>query len=210
VRARLALAALAAVANANFLLAPLVGARVDLATGVISELSVPGQPGAVWFRLGDGTAGLLCAVLALPPRREAAPRARFRALCLAAFGLTTLVSALVPLSCAPSLGPCPPSAAGAELVHDGVSVVGTLAAVLGGLELARRARGRVLRPLAVLAALGSVGTGAYEVVTFLLGGNGGGGSAQRVQVLAVSLWVVLEVVSRGREPGARTGRVPRS
>lgn len=208
-RARVVLAVLAGLANANFLLAPLLGARVDLATGVISELSVPGEPGASWFRLGDGTAGLLCAVLALPVRREPVRHARFRALCLAAFGVTTLVSALVPLTCAPSLGPCPASSAGAELVHDGVSVVGTLAAVLGGLELARRGRGRVLRPLAVLAALGSLGTGAYEVVTFLLGGNGGGGSAQRVQVLSVSLWVVLEVVSQARERGARAGRAPR-
>lgn len=202
-RPRTALAVLAAVANANFLLAPLLGARVDLATGVISELSVPGQPGAAFFRLGDGTAGLLCALLALPVWRGGLRHERFRALCLAAFGLSTLVSAIVPLACAPSLGTCPASSGGAELVHDGVSVVGTLAAVLGVLELARRGRGRLLRPLAVLAALVSAGAGLYEVVTFLQGGNGGGGDSQRYQVLAVSLWVVLEVVSQGRERGAR-------
>ncbi|MBB2900691.1 hypothetical protein FHR75_001479 [Kineococcus radiotolerans] len=193
-RTRVALATAAALANANFLLAPLVGARVDLATGVISELSVAGQPGAAWFRLGDGAAGVLCALLALPPAREAVRRARFRALCLGVFGLTTLVSALVPLTCVPSLGPCP-APGGADVVHDAVSVLGTLAAVLGALALLRHARGG-LRPLAALAALGSAGTGAYQVVTFLQGGDGGGGAAQRLQVLAVSLWVVLEVVSR--------------
>lgn len=204
-RARIALAVLAGVANANFLLAPLVGARIDLSTGVISELSVPGEPGSLWFRFGDGTAGLLCALLALPLWRSGLRHARFRSLCLAAFGLTTLVSALVPLTCAPSLGVCPASSAGAELVHDGVSVIGTLGAVLGVLELAWRARGWALKPLAVLSALVSGGAGVYEVVTFLQGGNGGGGDSQRYQVLAVSLWVVLEVVSQWRERGTSRG-----
>ena len=204
-RARTALAVLAGAANANFLLAPFVGARIDLSTGVISELSVPGEPGSFWFRLGDGSAGLLCAVLALPVWRSRLRHARFRAVCLAAFGVTTLVSAIVPLTCAPSLGVCPASSAGAELVHDGVSVVGTLGAVLGVLELAWRARGWPLKSLAVLSAAVSAGAGIYEVVTFLQGGNGGGGNSQRYQVLAVSLWVVLEVVSQSREGGTSRG-----
>lgn len=187
-------AVVAGLANANFLLVGAVGARVDLAVGVISELSVPGQPGALWFRLGDGLTGVLCTLLALPFRRE-----RLRALALAAFGLGTLVSALVPLTCAPSLQTCSASSEVAELVHDGVSVVGTAGAVVGVLLLARAARGTVLHVPAVLAAVANLGCGAYEVVTFFQGGNGGGGDAQRVQVLAVSAWVVLEpLVGPGR------------
>ncbi|WP_432541647.1 DUF998 domain-containing protein [Kineococcus sp. SYSU DK002] len=187
-----ALAAVAALTNANFLLAPLTGSRVDLGTGVISELSVPSQPGSAWFRLGDGTAGVLGVALAVLAWRAVAPRARFRAVCLAAFGAATLASALVPLTCAPSLGPCPASASGAAAVHDGVSVVATTAAVLGGVELAVRARGW-LRPPAVAVAAVALGCGLYEAVTFALGGTGGGGAAQRWQVLAVSAWLVLEV-----------------
>ncbi|GAA0301722.1 DUF998 domain-containing protein [Kineococcus aurantiacus] len=200
-----AVAVVAALANANFLLAPLVGARVDLSVGVISELSVPSEPGSVWFRLGDGTAGALGLLLAVPLWRSASRHARFRAVCLAAFGLGTLVSALVPLTCAPSLGPCPASSAGAELVHDGVSVVATTGAVLGGLELVLRTRGP-LRVLALATALVSTGCGLYEVVTFARGGNGGGGDSQRWQVLAVSAWLVLEAVSRRGDRPGRTAR----
>ncbi|PRY15925.1 DUF998 domain-containing protein [Kineococcus rhizosphaerae] len=192
----LPVAVVAALANANFLLAPFVGARVDLAVGVISELSVPTEPGSIWFRLGDGSAGLLTALLALPLWRSGPRHARFRAVCLAVFGLGTFVSALVPVTCAPSLGPCPASSVGAELVHDGVSVLGTAAAVLAGAELVWRTSG-VLRALALLVALVSTGCGLYEVVTFFQGGNGGGGDSQRWQVLAVSSWIVLEVVSWG-------------
>ncbi|WP_432570229.1 DUF998 domain-containing protein [Kineococcus sp. SYSU DK005] len=222
-RARTGLAVLAGAANANFLLAPLLGTRVDLAAGVISELSVPGQPGAVWFRLGDGSAGLLCSLLALPvalgwyrsrhdrSRRDRSRHGRsrregFGALCLGVFGVSTLLSAIVPLACAPSLGPCPASAAPAELVHDAVSVVGTLAAVVGVAALAHRARGWWLWPAVVLTALVTAGTGAYEVVTFLQGGGGAGGAAQRLQVVAVSCWVVLEVAHREPDRGPGRGR----
>ncbi|MEZ0492577.1 DUF998 domain-containing protein [Kineococcus sp. TBRC 1896] len=207
VRLAVVLAVLAAVANANFLLEPVVGGRVDLAVGVVSELSVPSEPGSVWFRLGDGTSGLLGAVLGVLLWRGAGARGarhvRFRALCLLAFGVGTFVSALVPITCAPSLGPCPPSSETAELVHDGVSVLATTGAVLGAGELAWRARG-VLKVLAVPTALVSAGCGLYEVVTFSQGGNGGGGDSQRWQVLAVSAWLVLEALSW--RPGARTPR----
>lgn len=192
-----AAAVVAAVANANFLLAPAVGARIDLAVGVISELSVPSEPGSVWFRLGDGTAGVLAAALGVVLWRSGSRHARFRAVCLLAFGLGTLVSAVVPVTCAPSLGPCPPSSDTAELVHDGVSVLATTGAVLGGAELAWRVRG-VLQALAVLTALVSAGCGLYEVVTFFQGGNGGGGNSQRWQVLSVSVWLVLEALSWGQ------------
>jgi hypothetical protein len=199
-------AVVAAVANANFLLAPAVGARIDLAVGVISELSVPSEPGSVWFRLGDGTSGVLAAALGVVLWRAAGRwgfrHARFRSLCLLAFGLGTLVSAVVPVTCAPSLGPCPPSSDTAELVHDGVSVLATTGAVLGGGELAWRARG-LLRVLAVLTALVSAGCGIYEVVTFFQGGNGGGGNSQRWQVLSVSAWLVLEALSWGQRATAQ-------
>lgn len=193
-------AVVAAVANANFLLAGAVGARVDLEVGVISELSVPGQPGALWFRLGDGLAGLLTLLLALPFRRE-----RVRALALAAFGLCTLVSAVVPLTCAPSLTTCPASSEAAELVHDGVSVVGTAGAVVGVLLLVLAARRTRWAVPVVLVALANLGCGLYEVVTFFQGGNGGGGDAQRVQVLAVSAWIVLEPLVGRRRDEARRG-----
>lgn len=194
-----AVAVVAALANVNFLLAGPLGAHVDLGVGVISELSVSGQPGAGWFRIGDGLAGLLCVLLALPVRRE-----RWRACALAGFGAGTFVSALVPLTCAASLTSCPPSSLGAEIVHDGVSVLGTVGAVVGVFGLVRRTRGAG-RLAAGAVALGVVGTGAWEVVTFLAGGNGAGGAAQRVQVVAVSAWVLLEAVSGGRDR-RRTGQ----
>lgn len=194
------IAGVAGLANANFLLAPFVGARIDLTKGVISELSVPGEPGAVWFRLGDGGAGVLSVVLAVLLRRR-----RFSAVCLAVFGVGTFISALVPLTCAPSLGVCPASAAGPELVHDGVSVVATAAAVAGSLELAWRARGPWRWP-AIAAAAVSAGCGALGVLSFATGGGGGGGASQRWQVLAVSAWIVLETLAR--RGTSRTPQVP--
>jgi hypothetical protein len=183
------LAVLAALANANFVLAPVVGARVDLTSGVISELSVAGQPGAVWFRLGDGSSGLLCLVLAFLLRRR-----RFSSVCLALFGLGTFLSAVVPLTCAPSLGPCPASSDPAAFWHDAFSVVATTGAVVGVLELARRTRGVP----AIAAALVSAGCGVLGVVDVLTGGNGGG-VAQMAQVVAVSVWIVLEALPADEE-----------
>lgn len=214
----------AGVANSNFLLAGVVGSRVDLAVGVISELSVAGQPGAGSFRLGDGLAGALTTLLGVALLRErvgsGGPRdpgtgqvhRGLRAACLLAFGVGTLVSALVPLTCAPSLGPCPASSAGPELVHDGISVLATTGAVVGGLELVWRLRRRLGTPLGVLAIvsiLGSAGAGLVQVVSFLGGGSGGGGTSQRLQVLAVSLWILLEVCS-GVSPTPAAETAPRT
>ncbi|NAZ80298.1 DUF998 domain-containing protein [Kineococcus sp. R8] len=188
----LAVAVVAAVANANFLLAGPLGSPLDLGRDVISDLSAAGQPGAGWFRLGDAVAGLGSAVLAVPLLRSAVRARRLRAAALLAFGVGTLVSALVPVSAS-------------ALLHDGVSVAGTAGALGGVVVLAWCHRERLPRPhalLTLLAAALTVATGVWEVLTFAAGGNGGGGNAQRVQVCALSAWLVLEAVDVVRA-GAR-------
>ena len=222
-RGWLAVAVVAALADANFLLAGAVGSRLDLSVAVISELSAPGQPWAWLFRLGDGTAGVAAALLALPLLRGWGPgRVRLRGGGLLVFGVGTLASALVPLTCAASVQVCPSSSVGVEVLHDGVSVLGTTAAVVAALELAWSLRRRLPRPvplLALLTAAAAAGTGAWEVFSFCRGGNGGGGPAQSVQVLAVSCWLLLEgvvVAGAGRRVPVRgpapavtdPGRVP--
>ena len=201
----LAVAVVAAVANGNFLLAGPLGSPLDLGRDVISDLSAAGQPGAGWFRLGDAVAGLGSALVAFPLLRSGVRARRPRAVALLAFGLGTFVSAVVSVSTS-------------ELLHDGVSVLGTAGALAGVVVLAWCSRDRLPRPfpvLALLAAALTVATGFWEVVTFFAGGNGGGGNAQRVQVCALSAWIVLEAVDvvragarepqeGGRNPAANT------
>lgn len=193
-----AVAAVAAVANANFLLAGPLGSPLDLSREVISDLSAAGQPGAGWFRLGDAVAGLGSAVLALPLLRSAVRARRTRAAALLAFGIGTFVSAVVSVSAS-------------ELLHDAVSVLGTAGALAGVVALAWCSRDRLPGPFALLAAAAAaltVATGFWEVVTFAAGGNGGGGNAQRVQVCALSAWLVLEAVDVVRAgPRVQDGRV---
>lgn len=180
----LAVAVVAAVANCNFLLAGPLGSPLDLSRDVISDLSAAGQPGAGWFRSGDAVAGLGSALVAVPLLCRRVRARRPRAAALLAFGIGTFVSAIVSVSAS-------------ELLHDGVSVLGTAGALGGVAVLAWAHRDRLPRPFAVLAlvsAVLTVATGFWEVATFFAGGNGGGGNAQRVQVCSLSAWVVLEAV----------------
>jgi len=195
----LAVAVVAAVANCNFLLAGPLGSPLDLSRGVISDLSAAGQPGAGWFRLGDAVAGLGSALVAVPLLRSRVRARRPRAGALLAFGTGTFVSAVVSVSAS-------------ELLHDGVSVLGTAGALAGVVVLAWTHRDRLPRPLAVLdlvAAVLTVATGFWEVTTFFAGGNGGGGNAQRVQVYSLSAWIVLEAVDLLRAGGPGNAGEPR-
>ncbi len=184
--------AVAAVVNANFLLDRVVGSPVDLGTGVISELSVHGLPGWWLFRLGDGSTGVLGALLGFAAWRSGR---RVTGVASVVFGVGTLLSALIPLSCAPSLGGCvgdDPTG----FVHDLVSTVGTAGAIVAAAMLVHELRGRsrVLRGTALLVALGTALPGLGQTIDAASGGSGGG-IVQQVQVLAVSGWLLLEGVA---------------
>ena len=176
-----ALGLLAAVANANFLLRRPVGSSFDPVTSEISLLSVAGQPGAWAFRAADTAAGLAAVLLALA---SAAVTTNFRgsrrvygrllAVSLGAFGIGTVASAIVTLSCAMS-AQCVASPA-RDSVHDALSVVATLGTVVGCILLLRLRAGRASRGAVAgeaLLAAAVTGLAALQVI-YWLGGLPGG------------------------------------
>lgn len=202
----IAVGTLAGLLNANFVLERQLPVVRDLA---ISGLSVPGQPWSVAFRLGDGVSGALVAVLGVALLRGAhrARRLRAAAVLVLATGVTTWVSALVPLRCVATVSPaCAGASPGAapplaNLVHDGVSIVGTTAAIIAAALLAAATtRGqRVAHAVAfvVSATLGlALAVGAPGTVPDWFG------AVQRTQVVTLSLWFA----ALGLTVGALAGR----
>lgn len=201
-----ALGATAAVLNANFLIELVVPTHLSPVGTMVSELSATGRPDAWAFRVGDGVAGALAVLLGL--LLVGRPGTRMLAWCALVFGASTTLSAAVTLPCAGGTAPACAGGAtsGAELFHDSVSVLGTTAAVGGTwllLRLLRAGRGWRLRACAATAAVVASATGLAFVVDHSLAAVPGIGLAQRAQVVAISVWLLLlGVVSpRGAAPG---------
>ena len=198
---------LAGLLNANFVLEHLLPGVRDVA---ISGLSVRGQPWSTAFRVGDGLSGVLVALLgaALLRSGRRPRRRRVAAVLVLAAGVTTWVSAVVPLSCAATVSPaCAGSSPGAtaplaNLVHDGVSIAGTTAAIVAAalLASATTTRERVAHALALAAAAGlglALVVGAHGTVP------GWFGAVQRAQVVVLSVWFAavgrsVDVLARRR------------
>jgi uncharacterized protein DUF998 len=210
--------AVAALLNANFLLELIIVTGLPPGRSMVSELSAVGQPDAWAFQVGDGVAGVLAAALALTLLR--AGMHRLLAWCALVFGVTTTLSALLPLPC--TIGAC----AGGTwrvLLHDGPSVVGTTAAVLGSWLLVRAEERGALRTATVVIALTATLTGALFAFSNLGPALPATGVIQRVQILSLSAWLVLLGLlspdpgsgwlsgpsRRAREPAASRLRPPR-
>ncbi len=186
--------ALAGLLNANFVLERLLPGVRDVA---ISVLSVPGQPWSTAFRVGDGVSGALVALLGAALLRTARSSRRLRAAAVLVLvtGVTTWVSAVVPLSCPATASPsCAGAGPGAtpplaNLVHDGVSILGTTAAIIAAALLAAATtRGqRVAHAVTFVLAAGlglALAVGARGAVPDWFG------VVQRTQVGALSVWFV--------------------
>lgn len=211
----------AAVLNANFLLELVLPTGVPATHSIVSELSATGRPWSWLFRTGDAVAGFAAVVVAmgfLQARRSG--RDQVLGWCAAVFGAGTAFSAMVSLPCADGIGvTCSRPGSVAELVHDGASVLGTTAAVVGAwlvvpLVLAgvrRRSRAAV-RPhalpgavvtegalaAAIAVAVVATGAGAVFVVDHMLVPVSVLGLAQRAQILAISAWLLaVALLSRG-------------
>jgi hypothetical protein len=161
---------------------------------VSALLAVPFAVGLL-LRLPRGRAGVAgCAALAL-------------------FGIAGVVDAVIPMDCAPSAsvmcmraqeqGPT----SWLDSAHTWFDVIGTVA-LLASLWLL----GRHLRPHPGWRALATVGTKGF---VWLTAGSGvltlmslwyapGVGVAQRLQVLAISAWLVVLAIVQARRPAAQT------
>lgn len=224
------LAGVAAVTYQSWLLAPLVGARVPWLHAYVSELAALDQPRSWLFRTGDLITGALL-VLAVaivlgrtrlatddhqteggrgPRPRSSAPsaprdvRRLIGWLGVAGFAVATIVDAVWPMSCAPSLSPGCVERSGTmpvtDVVHQAASVftVATLALACLALSWGRPARRhsvRARRTLQVLA-LGFMIMSAMTGIEGLRSDLGDPsqtalGRVQRLMVLLAAAWWTL-------------------
>ena len=216
--------ALSGLLNLNFLFELSDPGRLPIGRSAVSDLQAGGHRLAGLLRTGDALSAALCLVLALGlllgsldvshVRRHAPAWRRWRSvrvqhrLVLAAgvgtavYGLGTLLAAVLPLSCAETADAvCAAEARAGRLpwtdgLHDGVSVLGTTSAIVAALLLLLvRHQRAVLR--ACHGALGSLAGGLGVAMSVVLAEQAPGwfGWAQRVQIVALSMWVAAAGVT---------------
>ena len=202
---------LAAIANCAFLVRSVSGSRLDPANSLISELEVPGQPSSAFFRKASLLSGLLVVALAAGLLRRIPPGRLGVAGCwaLGIYGVAGAIDALIPMDCAPSASvTCLRAEEEGPMswpyqAHTWFDAAGTVALLaslwLLGRHLADDHRWRVASVsgrtgFVVLGALSLVLTGMS--VWYLPGV----GLVQRLEVLAVSSWLLLLAVDQRRAP----------
>ncbi|MDO4605723.1 MAG: DUF998 domain-containing protein [Bowdeniella nasicola] len=162
---------------------------LPLATSFTSEYAAGGQPGAHFFRLADGGSGALLTVAgALLWRLLCSSRARWGALALTGWGLSTIVDAISPMSCSPHGTPScvltvDSFATAPDIVHVISSSLATVCAVLAVVLLTG------VRPLAIAVVAATIAVtaiaGLHEIGISLPVGY-----VQRAQLLLLSCWAM--------------------
>lgn len=201
-----------------FLIAPLLGSRLDPASSFVSELAALDQPGSTVFRLVDMVVGVVVAVAGLVAARGGRHRWGWAGSWFAVFGVGTVLDAATPMSCAPSAGSRCPVGEGAGLAdlvgpHELTSLLSNVA-VLVAMALVTRSwwsrrraglRATVLQRACISSLPVAAVTGLVAVLhATVFGGLGSWvGWVQRVQVLTISTVVVALGVSLLRGDGAR-------
>jgi hypothetical protein len=203
---------LAAVSNCAFVFRPFSPSRLDPFNSMISELEVPGQPLSEFFRWSSLLSGVLAAVFAVGLHRRL-PRGRLRlaaSVALAVFGVAGAIDALIPMDCAPSASAV---CFRAELdgptswpyqAHTWFDVAGTVALLAALWLIGRHLRHRPgWRVAAVASGTGFVwlflGSGVLTVMSIWY--LPGVGLAQRLVVLATSVWLAVLGFAQRRVPG---------
>ncbi|WP_019201405.1 DUF998 domain-containing protein [Tsukamurella sp. 1534] len=212
-RARLVILA-GAVFYSAWIIAPLMGSRLDPLRSYVSEVGAAGQPHAVFFRCTDLLAGT-CFVVAAALWWRAAGRPSLPgriALCgVLLMGAATMCDAALPLSCTPTADPAcqarelagqVPFTHVAHAFSSGLAGTGGAIAVLGWLAWLRRRRpdGAALPAVVtgfvfLIATVWTVAAMApsslgFEAPELYLG------LAQRLQIASITLWLVLMAVTR--------------
>jgi hypothetical protein len=204
-RRLLALGGAAGIAGAllysSFLVAGLVGSRLDPTTAFISELAVPGQPASGLFRLADTLAGaLIVGFGAVLFHRLAGERyAAAGSLCLMALGFASIGDGLHPMPCTPSterwcrdrLDEVPVLVQLQEW-HTVTSVAGVLAGIAAMALLARSsvvARWAPWLPRLCGGLAAAVAVIAGLEVPLSLSGPAAVGAAERIHVVLLSTGV---------------------
>ncbi|MFF9894382.1 DUF998 domain-containing protein [Streptomyces longispororuber] len=224
-----ALLVLGAAAYTSWTLEAVLPTGLSPPRSYVSELAARDQPYGAFFRTVDCAAGLLVgagAVGGLVRLRAGGAVPRARALSglgwagTAVFGAATAADAWLPLSCAPTAdAACAareraglvPATHAAHAVSSSVAVAGALAGMVLLTAAVRRAGeggARLRGTLAVLVAV-EVAASAWTVAAVLAFDAGHGtwglGVGQRLQVLAIAVWLVVLAwhVRRGGCEGRR-------
>lgn len=203
----------------NFPLQWVVGSALSPTRSYISELAVAGQPYYQVFRIGDLVAGIGLAILAgvLVIWRPSSPM-RLGSAALVVAAATSVVDALSPMSCAPSVDPrC--WAADHAAVSTQLSQLHTISGVVGftAVLLAMAAYGVALGGQPGMRRLGLVGLtcaaiggvlGGIEIVT-ALADTDWTGLFERIHVAIVGTFLVMLTfaVARTTSPASRRSTV---
>ncbi|MFC7326598.1 DUF998 domain-containing protein [Marinactinospora rubrisoli] len=188
---------------------------LDATVSFVSELQARDRPYAGFFRVGDLISGALSIAAGAACLAAGAPGRwpRVTGLALVVFGAATVVDASVPMDCAVSVSArCAALDRAHEFTttHTYSSSVAGAAALVGGAALTLAVRPVAVRAFAALCALLVVEALALAVSLVLLAlGFGepvpGFGTAQRVHVSAIALWLlavgVLPALWDGRTRG---------
>ncbi|MGZ4509146.1 MAG: DUF998 domain-containing protein [Blastococcus sp.] len=204
---------LAALANCAFLVRSVSGSRLDPANSLISELEVPGQPSSAFFRGASLLSALLVVVLAAGLFRRIPPGRLGVAGCwaLGVFGVAGAIDAMIPMDCAPSASvTCLRAEEAGPMswpyqAHTWFDVAGTVALLASLWLLGRHLRhDHRWRVASVTGRAGFVVLGVLSIVLTAMSVwyLPGVGLVQRLQVLAVSSWLLLLAVDQRR---ARAG-----
>ncbi|MBD7950417.1 DUF998 domain-containing protein [Oerskovia rustica] len=225
---------LAGILYVGVVLEAAAGWPLDPTRSYLSELAALDQPTSALFRGTDLAAGALVvfglAVLGVAYRRRraaghpaATPVQRVTFWALVAFGLATMADALLPLDCALSVGTCAAreeagAVSAAHHAHTFSSVASGIGSFVASAGIVWLARARRRTPLGLSARLAGALGPVLGIVTGTIGMFGsplplGTGIAQRVQIVAFSVVLVLAVQvlripqRRSRPREDRTGEV---
>lgn len=213
----------AGVVYSAFLVAPLLGTRLDPGRSFVSELAALDQPHGLAFRVVDAVVGLVVVVAGVQlVHGTRVPAVRWAGAALGLFGVATLLDVAAPMTCAPSADPACAAAEASRSalafgLHELAGVASNGAAVLAAVLLVlARSRGRTARQPAspfegaLLAGLPLIAVPGLLVIleeTVGIGLDGVVGYVQRVQVLALSVVLVaVGLVVRGGSRWTRTER----
>ena len=166
-------------------------------TTVVSSLEVSG-PHAGLLRAADVVSGILVLIL-VPYLHRALPPGPWRPVAVwstVVFAVAGGLSGVVPLPCAEGSPGCADDASGSlqAAVHDGLTIVSTVAILACMVAVALAVRGTGPRWLAWAGWLSfgfAAVTGIVTALSDLADRDTSVGVAQRLQVLGVTVWIVL-------------------
>lgn len=205
---------LAGLCYSSWLLELVLATGLDPVTSFLSEHDGIGRPFRAVFRSADEASGGLAVIAGVLGSLRLRPRTAFAA--IAAFGVATIADALAPVDCIPTpTDPCGPGASGLfpqlYSLHAATSAIAVNAVFVAMLTCTaaawRRDRhGAAARWMAAAVAVCTVST-AWMLVADNVSGDWALGIAQRVQVGAMSAWLVIAgVLIRRRSPAFASRR----